>query len=69
MRLIDADVLLDAISVHLERIEQEIDDAPVIDPASLVEKPVYLDAEKVAKIVMERLENNGARMDSDTTGE
>lgn len=32
MRLIDADALLDAISVHLERIEQEVDDAPTIDP-------------------------------------
>ena len=32
MRLIDADALLDAISVHLERFEQEIDDAPTIDP-------------------------------------
>lgn len=32
MRLIDADALLDAISVHLERIEQEFDDAPTIDP-------------------------------------
>lgn len=31
MRLIDADALLDAISVHLERIEQEINDAPTID--------------------------------------
>lgn len=31
MRLIDADALLDAISVHLERIEQEFDDAPTID--------------------------------------
>ena len=30
MRLIDADALLNAISVHLERIEQEIDDAPTI---------------------------------------
>lgn len=30
MRLIDADALLDAISVHLERIEQEFDDAPTI---------------------------------------
>ena len=32
MRLIDADALFNAISVHLERIEQEIDDAPTIDP-------------------------------------
>lgn len=32
MRLIDADALLDAISVHLERIEQEFDDAPTIGP-------------------------------------
>ena len=32
MRLIDADALLDAISVHLERIEQEFEDAPTIDP-------------------------------------
>lgn len=31
MRLIDADELLDAISVHLERIEQEFDDAPTIE--------------------------------------
>ena len=35
MRLIDADALLDAISAHLERIEQEIDDAynPMIEYA------------------------------------
>ena len=33
MKLIDADALLDAISVHLERIEQEFDDAynPMIE--------------------------------------
>ena len=55
MRLIDADALLGAISVHLERIEQEIDDAPTIDPGSLIEKQVYLDAEKVAKIVKDKL--------------
>lgn len=36
MRLIDADALLDAISVHLERIEQEIDDAPTIDAVPVV---------------------------------
>lgn len=37
MRLIDADALLDAISVHLERIEQEFDDARTIDalPATI----------------------------------
>ena len=35
--MIDADALLDAISVHLERIEQEFDDAPTIDavPATI----------------------------------
>ena len=31
MRLIDAEALIDAISVHLERIEQEFDDAPTIE--------------------------------------
>ena len=31
MRLIDADALIDAISVHLERIEQELEDTPTID--------------------------------------
>ena len=36
MRLIDADALLDAISVHLERIEQEFDDAPTIDAVQVV---------------------------------
>ena len=30
MRLIDVDELLDAISVHLERIEQEFEDAPTV---------------------------------------
>lgn len=33
MRLIEADVLLDAISVHLERIEQEVNDAPAVEPS------------------------------------
>jgi len=65
VRLIDADVLLDAVSVHLERIEQEIADAPTIDPASLVEKPVYLDTEEVAKIVMEKLEKEGRQSETD----
>lgn len=36
MRLIDADALLDAISVHLERIEQEFEDAPTIDAVQVV---------------------------------
>lgn len=36
MRLIDADALLDAISVHLERIEQAINDAPTIDAVQVV---------------------------------
>ena len=55
MRLIDADALLDAISVHLERIEQEIDDAPTIDHAATIEKPVYLDTKEVTKMVIEKL--------------
>lgn len=55
MRLIDADALLDAISVHLERIEQEIDDAPTIDPPALIEEPVYLDTEEVTRMVIEKL--------------
>lgn len=36
MKLIDADALLDAISVHLERIEQEFDDVPTIDAVEVV---------------------------------
>ena len=59
MRLIDADKLLDAISVHLERIEQEIDDAQTIDTAPIIEEPVYLDTEEVTKKVIEKLAGHG----------
>ena len=66
MRLIDADTLLldntwewyDEYG-NLTVAGRAVENAPTIDPASLIEKPVYLDAEKVAKIAMERLENNG----------
>lgn len=65
MRLIDADELLNAISVHLERIEQEIDDAPTIDPPALIEKPVYLDTEEVTRMVIEKLARHYIKDDAD----